>query len=279
MNVESIILPVLSLGGLGLIFGAGLAYASQKFAVQLDPKVMDIRNALPGANCGACGFPGCDGFAKAVSAGDVPINGCPVGGTECTKKIATIMGIEANEQVKMVARIICNGNTEKCKEKFEYQGIQDCVAASMVAGGSKSCSYGCLGLGTCVRACPFDAIEIVDGRIAKVDPEKCTACGICVKSCPKNVITMVPYEQEVVIMCNNNDTGKEVRQKCSVGCIACRICVKACPVEAITVENNLASIDYDKCTNCYACVAKCPTKAIEGKVKEEEKTEEERQEA
>ncbi len=271
MNLQVVIYPVLSLGGMGLLFGAGLAYASKKFGVEVDPKLMLIRDALPGANCGGCGVPGCDSFAKLVYEGKAPVNGCPVGGAECASALAKIMGVEAKEASKKVAKVICNGDTVRCKERFEYQGVQDCVAATMVAGGSKSCEYGCLGLATCVRACPFDAIEIVDGRIAKIIPEKCTACGKCIEVCPKNVIDMVPYHQDVVITCNNKEPGKVVRQKCSVGCIGCQICVKACPYDAIDFEHNLAVIDYEKCTNCFVCVEKCPTKAIEGNFERRDK--------
>jgi RnfABCDGE-type electron transport complex B subunit len=264
MNLEVVVNPILSLGGLGLLFGAGLAFASRKFAVEVDERMAAIRDALPGANCGGCGFPGCDTFARAVAEGRAPVNGCPVGGSECAAALGSIMGVDAGDTVKMMAKVICNGDTVKCKERFDYEGIEDCVAANMVAGGSKACQYGCLGLGTCVRACPFDAIEIVDGRLAKIIPEKCTACGKCIEACPKAVIDMVPYHQDVVIACNNKEPGKVVRQKCSVGCIACKICVKACPYEAIDFKDNLAFINYEKCTNCFVCVEKCPTKAIEG---------------
>ncbi|MBM7613573.1 RnfABCDGE type electron transport complex subunit B [Alkaliphilus hydrothermalis] len=271
MDLQAVLYPVLSLGGMGLLFGAGLAYASKKFGVEVDPKLALIRDALPGANCGGCGVPGCDSFAKAVLEGSAPVTGCPVGGAACAEALGKIMGVEADSEARQVAKVICNGDTVKCKERFEYQGIQDCVAASMVAGGSKSCAYGCLGLATCVRACPFDAIEIVDGRIAKIIPEKCTACGKCIEVCPKKVIDMVPYAQDVVITCNNKEAGKVVRQKCSVGCIACRICVKSCPYDAIDFENNLAFINYEKCTNCFVCVEKCPTKAIEGNFERRDK--------
>ncbi|SCY16111.1 RnfABCDGE type electron transport complex subunit B [Alkaliphilus peptidifermentans] len=271
MNIQAVVYPILGLGGMGLLFGAGLAYASQKFSVEVDPKAIAIRDVLPGANCGGCAYPGCDSFAKAVAKGEAPVTGCPVGGNECAMAVAEIMGVEATEGVKKVAKVICNGDTVKCKEKFEYEGIEDCVAASMIAGGSKSCQYGCLGLGTCVRACPFDAIEIIDGRLVRIIPEKCTACGKCIEVCPKSVIDMVPYQQDVVIACNNKETGKVVRQKCSVGCIACKICVKACPYDAIDFENNLAFIDYEKCTNCFVCVEKCPTNAIEGNFERREK--------
>ncbi len=264
MNIETIMFPVIGLGGLGLVFGAGLALASQKFKVDTDPRVATIRELLPGANCGGCGVPGCDSFAKAVAEGKAPADGCPVADGATNEEIAKVLGVEIAGNVKNVAKVICRGGADECKEKFVYNGIQDCVAANMISGGSKSCHYGCLGLGSCYTACQFDAIKINDNNLAEIIPEKCTACNKCIIVCPKNVIKMVPYKQEVVITCNSNDPGKEVRQKCSIGCIACKICVKACPEDAIEFENNLAFINYDKCTNCYVCVEKCPTKAIEG---------------
>ncbi len=272
MNLQSIIYPSISLGGLGLLFAIGLGYASKKFAVEVDPKITDIRDALPGANCGACGFPGCDGFSNAVAEGTAPVDGCPVGGQEVANIIGQIMGVEVTDMARMVAKVICNGDNEKCKTKFEYHGIEDCIAASMIGGGGdKTCDYSCLGFGTCVKACQFDAIEITENRIAKINPDKCTACGKCIEVCPKHVIDMVPYGQDVVIACNNKETGKLVRAKCDVGCIGCKICVKACPFEAINFADNLAFIDYEKCTQCYICVEKCPTGAIEGELENRKK--------
>lgn len=256
-----ILMPVLSLGGMSLLFGAGLAFASQKFAIGTDPKEEQIRQVLPGVNCGACGYPGCDGFAAAVAAGQAPITGCTVGGSSVAQDIGLIMGLEAEETQRKVAKVLCAGDCDKATNKYHYDGIEDCVAASMLADGPKECSFGCLGLGTCVRACPFDAIYI-DKGIAVVDEEKCTGCEICVAVCPKNIIEMIPVSSQVQVMCKSEDKGRDVRKYCTVGCIACKICERACEYDAIKVENNVARIDYDKCVNCMVCAEKCPTKSI-----------------
>jgi len=263
MDINNILLASASLGTMGLAFGAGLAFASKKFAVEIDPRVEAINEVLPGANCGGCGFPGCGGFAVAVVAGEAPVNGCPVGGPDCAQAIAGVMGLEAATGAKQVAKVLCAGTSEHCKENFIYDGVQDCKAAHMISGGSKSCQYGCLGLGTCERACPFDAIVMNEGGIAEIDKDKCTACGKCLEVCPKSVIGYVPYDQNVIVDCNNMDRGGHVKKNCGIACIACKMCVKACPFDAIDVENNIAKIDYEKCTNCGLCYDKCPTKAIE----------------
>lgn len=264
MEFDVIIKAALTLSGMGIVFGAGLAYASQKFAVEIDERVMAVREAVPGANCGACGYPGCDGFANAVVAGKAPVNGCPVGGAETVTKIAEIMGLAANASVKRVARVKCEGHSDHCKNRFDYDGFDSCVAANMLNGGPKQCLSGCMGFGTCVQVCPFDAIFINDKGIAEVDKEKCTACNKCVEACPKMIIDLVPYEQLTIVACSNRERGPQVKKNCSVACIACGICQKNCPHDAIHVVNNLAEIDYDKCTNCMICVEKCPTKAIDG---------------
>ncbi len=256
-----ILMPVFSLGGMSLLFGAGLAFASQKFAIGTDPKEEQIRQVLPGVNCGACGYPGCDGFAAAVAAGQAPITGCTVGGSSVAQDIGLIMGLEAEETQRKVAKVLCAGDCDKATNKYHYDGIEDCVAASMLADGPKECSFGCLGLGTCVRACPFDAIYI-DKGIAVVDEEKCTGCEICVAVCPKNIIEMIPVSSQVQVMCKSEDKGRDVRKYCTVGCIACKNCERACEYDAIKVENNVARIDYDKCVNCMVCAEKCPTKSI-----------------
>ncbi len=261
MDVSSIIFSAASIGGLGLVFGLGLGYAAKKFEVKTDPLVPIVRDALPGANCGACGYAGCDAFAKAIVEGEAPINGCPVGGASTAEELSKIMGIEATETARQVAYVKCQGTCRVAREKYIYEGVTDCQNAAFLQGkGSKGCEYGCLGLGSCVKACAFDAIDIVDG-VAVIN-DNCVACEQCVVSCPKGLIEMVPDASKVRVSCNSNDKGKPVKVNCEVGCIACRMCVKVCEFDAIHVENNLASIDYDKCTQCGACVEKCPTNAI-----------------
>lgn len=257
----SIIYPITVLGGLGLLFGLGLSLASKAFSVERDPRIDEVRKVLPGANCGACGYPGCDGLASAIVAGEAPVDACNVGGAPVAEKIADIMGVNVTESVRYVATVLCQGDCNKAKEKYVYDGIMDCRAQNMLAGGSKSCSYGCLGYGTCKDVCEFDAIQIIDG-IAVIDKDKCTACKRCISVCPKGIIELIPYEQEVIVKCKSEDFGKTVRNNCNIGCIGCGICAKNCPREAIKLENNLAKIDYEKCVNCGICVEKCPTKAI-----------------
>lgn len=250
-------------GGIGIVCGVLLAAASKLFHVEVDQKIIDVRAELPGANCGACGYAGCDAMAAAIAGGQAPVNGCPVANKEQHQKIAAIMGTTAEEGVKKVAHVLCHGCDSVAFKKFEYQGVTDCKTAAIIQGGNKSCDKGCLGFGTCVGVCDFDAIKIEDG-IAVIDKEKCTSCGKCIEACPKAVIDMVPYKQEVIVACNNRDFGKAVKEVCGVGCIACKICEKNCNYDAIHVVNNIAKIDYDKCTQCMVCVEKCPTKIIEG---------------
>ncbi len=259
--MNNVFTAVIALGGLGLLFGVILAGASKIFHVEVDPKIQQVRDALPGANCGACGYPGCDALAKAIVNGEADINACPPGGATSVEAISKIMGIEGKIGERMVANVLCKGNYDRTTKKFEYHGIQDCKASVMIQGGDKSCPFGCLGNGSCVTVCPFDAIHLVNG-VAIVDPEKCTACEKCITECPKNIIELVPYKQKVIVDCSNHLFGKEVKDDCKVGCIGCKICEKACPFDAIHVEDHIARIDYDKCTQCMVCAEKCPTKAI-----------------
>jgi len=259
--MESIILAVLIVGLIGLAFGLLLAYAAVIFKVEVDERIDQITEILPGANCGACGYAGCGAYAKAVVEDDAPVNACSVGKDKVADTIGQIMGKAAEKKVPLTARVLCGGDCDQAKQKYEYYGVADCNAANKLAGGAKACNNGCLGLGTCVSACQFDAIHIENG-IAVVDEEKCTACGMCKKVCPKNVIEIMPKDKKVFVKCNSKKSGKEVNAVCKVGCIGCKICEKNCPLEAITVTDNLAKIDYEKCKSCGLCVDKCPKKAI-----------------
>ena len=261
MDIKTIIYPIIILAIMGGLFGVVLSIASKVFAVEVDPKVLAVRNCLPGANCGACGFPGCDGLAAAIAEGKADVTSCAIGGAETAEKIAEVMGVNAGNIERKVAMVRCQGTCGKAKDKYDYHGLVDCRLIGDFQKGSKACGYGCLGGGTCVGVCEFDAIHIVDG-VAQVDKEKCVACLKCIKICPKNIIDLIPYKQKTAVKCFSNDSGKDVRVYCSVGCIGCGICEKKCPKDAIHVENNLASIDYDKCINCGICVANCPTGAI-----------------
>lgn len=263
MKKLDILKPIIFLGVMGVLFGAILAYTSQKFAVKIDERVEKILEVLPGANCGGCGFPGCGGLANAIVEGTASVNGCPVGGTIVATKIGDIMGEKASEGEKIVAKVICKGNCETAKNKYDYEGISDCRAAMTLSLGPKSCKFGCLGLGTCKDVCKFDAITIENG-IAIIDEEKCVMCGKCIEICPKSVIIRKPFKQEIIVECNSEEFGKNVKEKCSVGCIGCGICAKACPVNTIVFENKIAKINFDNCIQCKICVEKCPTKVIKG---------------
>lgn len=260
--MNTIIISVVVLGVLGIAIGLLLGVAGKFFTVETDERVEQVRECLPGNNCGGCGFPGCDGLAEAIVAGNAEVNGCPVGGSAVAEKIGEILGVEAAAGVKMVARVRCAGTCEQASLKYNYNGTMDCRQAVMVPGrGDKACDYGCLGLGSCVAACAFGALSIRDG-IAVVDKEKCVACGKCVDICPNNVIALEPYETSYQIQCNSKDKGKDVMSVCKAGCIGCGICVKQCEFGAVTLENNLASIDPDKCQGCGKCAEKCPKKII-----------------
>jgi len=262
MNWLNILYPAVSIGGLGLIFGLGLGVASKKFAVEVNPLIPEVRDSLPGANCGGCGYPGCDGFAKGVVEDAANINGCPVGGSETANKIAALLGMEKTNTVKKVAYIMCSGTNTLANNKYDYIGIKDCHAANnMVGKGFKTCSHGCLGLGSCKNVCAFGAIYLEDG-IAKIDEDLCVACGKCVEACPKMLIDIVPLHKRVRVSCKSLDKGKQAKSACSVACIGCRLCVKSCEFDAITVTNNIATIDYSLCTQCGKCVEKCPVNAI-----------------
>ena len=249
-------------GGTGVVIGLLLGLAGKKLHVDVDEKEEIILELLPGVNCGACGYPGCDGLASAIAAGKAPANACTVANSDTHSEIATVMGTEVETTGKQVAFVKCAGSCDKTKKKSNYYGIEDCRKANQTPGGGPlQCEYGCMGYGSCVRVCQFDAIHIVDG-IALVDKEKCTACGLCISECPKGLIELVPYNTGHFVRCNSNDKGKDVKKACSIGCIGCKLCEKACDYDAVHVNDFLALIDYDKCTNCGECAKKCPTKVI-----------------
>lgn len=261
MNVTGIIIATCLIAGVGLLIGLLLGFAGKAFEVEVDEKEIAVRDCLPGNNCGGCGYAGCDALAKAIANGEAGAGSCPVGGADVAAAIAEIMGSEVSV-VKKVAFVKCSGDCEKAKERFNYSGNEDCNHAALsTGGGPKACTYGCMGFGSCVKVCEFDAIHVVNG-IAVVDKEKCVACGQCTKVCPKKLIELIPYEQQQLVVCNSNDFGKDVKAVCQAGCIGCRLCEKNCESDAIHVENNLAHIDYDKCVNCGKCKEKCPAKVI-----------------
>ena len=262
MSMTGIILAAVIVGGTGLFIGIFLGLADKKFAVEVDEKEEAVLGVLPGNNCGGCGYPGCSGLAAAIAAGEAPVNACPVGGAPVAAKIADIMGVEAGEQIHEVAFVKCGGTCEKAKQSYEYYGLHDCVMINMMQnGGPKSCAYGCLGEGSCVKACPFDAIHVVDG-VAVVDKDACKACGKCIEACPRHLIELVPYEQKHLVNCSSKDKGKDVMSVCSVGCIGCKMCEKVCEFDAVKVVDNIAHIDPAKCINCGKCAEKCPKKII-----------------
>ncbi len=257
-----IVLAVLVLGALGGVFGGILAFASKIFHVDVDPKQAAIREVLAGANCGGCGFPGCDGYAAAVAKGEAPTNKCVAGGSEAAAKVAEIMGVSAGDTDKMVAFVPCSGTTGHAEMRFNYSGPQDCTAAMLFGGKSnKTCTFACIGLGNCTRACQFDAIHIVDG-IAKVDRSKCVGCGACADTCPKSIIKLIPEKQKIMPACSNHDKGAAVMKMCDFGCIGCMKCQRECPADAIVVKDALAQVDTSKCVQCGHCADICPRKII-----------------
>ncbi len=257
----NILIPILSLGFLGLLFGAGLAVASKRFAVKTDPRLERIHGLLPGANCGACGGAGCFGFAEALLSGKTSIDACRIADDNKKEQIAKLLGKKLEKKVKSIAILHCNGGSE-VKDKFQYNGLEDCIAANLVLSGQKECIYGCLGFDTCVTACPFGAIRMSEEKLPVVEETKCRACNKCVEVCPKKLFSLIPVTGKVYVACSSHNTGRDTIAVCPVGCIACRKCEKVCPTGAIQVIDNLAKIDYSKCTSCGECVKVCPTKCI-----------------
>ena len=261
MEWTDIVIPAAIFAGLGLIFGAALAIASRIFAVHEDERVGKITEALPGANCGGCGFSGCAAYAEAIVKGEAAPGLCLACSAEGARTISEVMGVPVVENKPMRAQVMCSGKSGVAHKKYHYVGATDCVAAERLGGGDKCCPNGCIGLGTCAAACPYDAIAVVHG-LAVVDAGKCRGCGVCVSNCPKHIIRMIPAAATHWVACLSVENGKKTREQCDAGCISCRLCEKACEHDAIKVDNFVAAIRYDKCVGCGACADKCPRHII-----------------
>ena len=252
-----IILPIIIVAVIGIILGVGLSLACVLMHVPSNKKIRDVRATLPGANCGACGYTGCDGYAAAIAAGEAEPDKCAPGGANTAKALGEVLGIKISTTPK-VAFVACQRNS---KEKYEYTGKPSCLSASLVHGGPLDCQFGCIGLGDCVTACQFGAISIQNGKVV-VCEDLCGGCGSCAAVCPKSLISIVPKSSKTRVLCSNCHKGPNVVKVCTTSCIACGMCVKACENEAITLENNVAVINPDKCINCGKCKDACKRKAI-----------------
>ena len=261
MQLTDVLIPIGIFAALGVLFGVLLAVASRVFAVKVDERIPQILENLPGANCGGCGYSGCAALAEAIVKGEASPTACNACSAEGMKNIGEIMGLELATPTPMCAHVMCSGNCHTAVYKYRYEGATDCIAAERLGGGDKLCANGCIGLGTCVAACKFDAISIVDG-VAVIDPHKCTGCGACASVCPKHIISVIPVSSKYAVVCRSVENGATTRRQCAVGCISCRICEKNCPVGAVTVNDFVATIDQSKCTGCGICASKCPRKII-----------------
>jgi len=262
------VLAVISITVLCLILGSVIGLFASFFAVEVDPRIEETNELLPGANCGGCGYAGCADFAKAVVAGDAGPEQCPVSSQENTEKIAKMLGMTANTGEKQVAIVLCSGHNANAKKAVNYNGVKDCKSSVLVASGDKACEYGCLGFASCARACPFGAIEMHDG-LAIVHPELCVACGKCVEVCPRNLIKLVPAKAQVHIFCNSPEKGAAKKKVCSVSCIGCRKCVKAAEEEGqMEINGFLVQVNYDNPPGVDIIEkAQCPTNCLRSSVK------------
>lgn len=258
---ELYVLPALIFAGIGCVSGIMLTVCSRIFEVKTDDRIEKIVDVLPKANCGACGFAGCEDYAGAIVKNNAEISLCRPGGAESAAKIGEIMGKSAGNIVKTCAVVHCNGNCEATSQKFEFSGLQSCKAAKRFYSGNGACGYGCLGFGDCVSVCTEGAVAVKNG-VAEICPDLCISCGKCIKACPNSLISLKPYDNKTVVKCSSKDNGKNTKLVCKNGCIGCKICEKKCENNAVHVVDFHAVIDYDKCTDCGKCSAACPVKAI-----------------
>ncbi|MDR0862264.1 MAG: RnfABCDGE type electron transport complex subunit B [Oscillospiraceae bacterium] len=260
--MNTIIIATGAVTVIGLLCAVILSIASKVMTIAVDEREAQIREVLPGANCGACGFAGCDGYAAALVGGDTKTNLCVPGGDAVSLEISGVLGVEFEDVTERIAIVRCGGARGVANEKMEYNGVKTCAAAKLLFGGASACAFGCIGYGDCEAVCPNGAICVDDG-VARVNARLCTGCGLCAKTCPNKLIVTEPDTVAVVVACRNNEKGGAARKKCAHACIGCKKCERECPSGAITVTDNLAQIDYDKCTNCGHCVEACTVKCIE----------------
>ena len=261
MDIKNILIATAVVAAVGIAIAILLSIAEKLFHVDVDERESAVRECLAGNNCGACGYAGCDAFAKAVAEGKADINNCSATAPAEKKIIGEILGVSVDaEETKIV--VACNGGNA-AKDKYEYMGYGNCRSMELLGGGRKVCPWGCLGMGSCTDACPEHAIDVRDGGYAVVDREKCITCGKCITACPKKLVKRIPASAKVYVACSNClRGGKDVKAMCTNGCLGCGLCAKNCPEQAITMVNNLPVIDYSKCTGCGLCASKCPAKCI-----------------
>lgn len=259
--MQAILMPTVIVSVIGIIAGVILSAADKYISVPVDERVSNVRDILPGANCGACGFAGCDEYADKLVNEDAATNLCTPGGQEVAKQISGLLGKSFASVEEKQAVVKCSGTCGSTENIMDYSGIMTCEANNYFYQGRGSCTYTCLGFGDCVRECQYDALHIEDG-IAVVDYNKCTGCGMCAPKCPNVLISIIPKKSRVFVGCSSNDKGAYTRKICSAGCIGCKKCEKTCKFGAIIIKDNLAGIDPEKCTNCGECAEVCPTKVI-----------------
>jgi len=260
--MNTIIITLIVSFSLAFILGILLGFFKKVFSVPVDSRIQEIRNVLSGGNCGACGYPGCDAFAKAVAEGKAPITGCAAGGETVAKLLGNIMGVNASA-TKKLSILACQGSKEHTQLRGIYNGVKTCKAAKISINGTKMCQFGCIGFGDCVQVCSFDALFMGDDGLPHVDLKKCTGCGMCANICPQNLFKLVGENTKGSIpLCSNTSNSKTILKQCKKGCIKCGKCVRSCKYEAISLVNNIPVIDYEKCTSCGDCVKECPTKVL-----------------